>query len=423
MILSASQIETYDDSTPFGCALKWWWAYPQNKRGPRDDPSLILGETVHGTIENFLGNLQAPVGVLHDLALPGAGFLSDLRPSIRVIEKGIELEDKLELSGCPVVGRIDALATSTRADIRLIDWKTTSNIAKYAKTPGQLQTNIQLMIYAYWLLDYGVETIELTHGYIQTKRGKKFEVVNALVDRAHVLAQIAKIEAVVDRMKADYVKTDPLTLDYDDLKCSLGYGCPHRAYCPRSGDVMASLFDAFKQTPVVNPGPEAPAEVVRAEGVLPPDAPARETAPKRENMQIKDVVPPAAEELPAPPQVGPSPEQLAETPKRGPGRPRGAQNKPKPSGGAPTEAPAAAGAESTAAPSSVTIERITIRHGIKVGMPNFSSATVEVEYGAVVHGNPETAREIVSMACRRACEKEIELYVRKKEEIEAKKAQ
>jgi hypothetical protein len=72
-----------------------------------------------------------------------------------------------------------------------------------------------------------------------------------------------------------------------------------------------------------------------------------------------------------------------------------------------------------AEPAKVT--RITVRHGAKIGMPNYSSATVEVEYEALVTGNVEAARESVSMACRTAMMRELDVYVKQAEAAAAAK--
>jgi hypothetical protein len=192
---------------------------------------------------------------------------------------------------------------------------------------------------------------------------------------------------------------------------------------------MASLLDAFKKS---SPGGVAEAQLVPTlapaipTGITPPDQPKSdpklaadppkvEASPKRENMQIVDVPAPAAT-----PPVAPPPELLQEPPKKGPGRPKGSPNKPKDLGAAPAAAPAApvvaasaptATAEALKAePAKVT--RITVRHGAKIGQPNYSSATVEVEYEALVTGNVEAARESVSMACRAAMMKELEVYTK-----------
>jgi hypothetical protein len=274
VILSPTQIETFDPATTWGCNLKWWWTYVAGKRGPQD-ASMALGEAVHGTIETFLkGGDQ---GVLHDLAMPGVAFLAKIRPLVQLVEKKIE-PGELEIAGVSVIGRIDALANSSVADVNLIDWKTTSNIARYAKTPGGLAESVQMMVYSAWLLQFDVNTIELTHGYFQT-RGKKFEPVNKLVDRKHVENRIEIISSTVELMKVAGVAKTPDQVAPDTRKCRIGFGCPHRAYCPHAGDFsMASLLDAFKKNSpggvsdaVLVPPTSAPAPAVQL--ITPPDQP------------------------------------------------------------------------------------------------------------------------------------------------------
>lgn len=438
LTLSATQIETFDPLTTWGCNRKWYFTYVRKLRGP-PDKSLALGDAVHQTIEAYLktGNQ----GVLHDVAIPGVHTLIGYRPRVKLIEQKFESA----IAGVKVVGKIDAVVPDPAA-FEVVDWKTTSSIGRYAKTVGQLRESTQMNIYGDYLLGHFSE-LELdgmtyTLGYFGTKK-REHECVSARVTKQDIEQRILTIGETVSRMVRVAAETDIERVEPNEAVCNIGFGCPHRAYCPRSGSFnMASLLDAFKLVPGVaeQPAPEkqpdpapAPVSTAPAEGVLPPDAAPREQ--KVRKLEIKDVVeaPPAVpsasvQESATVAPVGPPPEVLAEPERKGPGRPKGSKNKPKvfaPPPAAAPEAPApAAVPEPVSKPEqTIQIERITLRHGAKIGMPDFSSVTVEAEYTALVHGNVETAREQLSMFVKAAMMKELETYVKKSQEkLEALKS-
>ena len=504
--VSASQIEAFDPETPFGCNRKWYL----DRKMPRvekTDPALINGDAVHQSLERYLkGGLQ---GELHDFVVnaPGAvPWLEAVRPRVKLIEQWIcevGTDDKplengwsdLYLAGVPVHGKIDWVAVKEGYDLELGDHKTTSNIARYAKTPGQLKKSPQMNIYAGALMDnelikniFGTnpENFLFTQDFYQTgKRGRKFEPVSVPVVKKEVDFRLAEIENVVEKMKVAEAKATPDEVEPDESKCDIGFGCPHRAYCPRSGVFnMASLLDMFdvSAAPAAPTVPEVPQPVAApvvtmiaapttvgekprklvlqdqsttpdadllaeiearpVPQVMPPDAPSRMAAPVVAAPAPVSVTP--AETVEQVSSTPTAPQPAPEGEKRGRGRPPGSKNKPKMPDAAqiaaaqqPAAAPAPAQPVSPTRPApepkveaaapaksdeaTVKVDRITIRHGAKIGMPNFSSATVEVEYSAIVqHGSVEAANKLVSLACKTAMQAELEMYVKKsKEEVAA----
>ncbi len=374
--LSASQIESFDSTTTFGCKRKWWFERIAGKIAPKDT-ALTVGDAVHQTLERFLkGEAQ---GRLHELVInaPGAlEYLINLRKRIEHVE--LPFSD-LVLAGVPITGKIDWTAANPEGR-ELGDHKTTSVIAKYAKTPGQLKKSIQMNIYAYRFYNLGMDISRVTQDFYQTKGAKKFEVVSVDFSKRENSARILEVEATVEEMVKASTCTKPEDLEPNLNACNIGFGCPHRNYCPRSGEFnMASLLDAFKTT-IATPPP--------MQAVLPPDAPKSE--PKK--MIIVDEPIPMADFQPIPP---PLPKTQ--------GRPAGSKNKPK-----EFEIP-----NPVASPTSVT--RITIRHGAKIGMPNYSSATVEVELEGTVNGSLEEAKASLSMQVQAMMVKELEIYTKKVE--------
>jgi len=198
--------------------------------------------------------------------------------------------------------------------------------------------------------------------------------------------------------------TSPEEIEPNLKVCNIAFGCPHRSYCPRSGEFnMASLLDMFAGTPA------APAPVVNAiiaeskptpSMALPPDVPQYDptlAADKVEEPRPELVLEPA----------------LPDTPPAK-GRAKGSKNKPKEFATPEEIAQMQAAAVSVNVKSSgpVTIHKISIRHGAKIGMPNFSSATVEVEMEGLVNGSVEEAKESLSTQVRAQMRKELEVYTK-----------
>jgi len=434
VILSPTQIELFDETTPFGCERKWWFAYVK-KVGREEIPQMALGTAVHATIEAFM--LGAEQGVLHDLATPGLDILIRKRNRVKLVETKIEPED-FQLEGEGITGRIDYVGTHDEFGIDLTDWKTTSSIAKYAKTVGQIRKSIQNGIYAGFLFKRtGVDQLYSAQVYFQTKGAKRAEEVGCAVTKSENDQVLLRVGEIIRRMQVVATKTKPEDVKPDTTKCKIAFGCPHQSYCPRSGEFnMASLLDMFNNpSKTVNPGP---AEVVKFDAkphetpkptgvpngvapgvqeggaavsnkITPPDQPKSdpalaalppklEAAPKHENMKIKDV-----EEKPTPeqggstesgtPQGSPSTTTPApgEAPKRGRGRPPGAK---------------------TAEAGVVQLKTVVVRHGIWIGKGNFSGFKTDVEVTADVPAGMtfEATREVVSQNCRAALEKELKAW-------------
>ncbi len=384
--LSASQIESFDSNTTFGCERKWWFERVGG-RAVAKDAALSLGDAVHQTLETFLrGGAQ---GGLHDLVIgaPGAlEYLIGLRKRVEHVEVNF---DDLILAGVPIVGKIDWTAANPEGR-ELGDHKTTSAIAKYAKTPGQLKSSVQMNIYAKRFYSKGLDISRLTQDFYQTRGPKKFDVVTVEYSKRENDSRILSIESTVEEMKKASELTKPEDLKPNLNACNIGYGCPHRDYCKRSGEFnMASLLEAF--SPKVAETPAA---------VLPPDAPASQPAlassPPPASVVEKEIEAAVAE-------------QEVEAPKAG--RPKGAKNRPKEF----VNAPAVASFVPSMGP--VTITKISIRHGAKIGMPNYSSATVEVEAEGTPTGSVEDAKASLSLQVQAMMLKELEIYTAKKDPV------
>ncbi len=374
--LSPTQIESFMPSTPFGCGTRWWFDRRMPKAPP--DRNLILGSAVHATLEAFLKG--GPQGALHELVIQAPGaleFLLKLRKRIAFVEFNIK---DFKIAGVPVWGRVDWAANPDEIG----DHKTTSIIAKYAKTEGEIKNSVQMNVYAAALADGLGHDIRLTQDFYQTKGARKFLPVSVLTTKPFIAERVCTIEATVEQMVKADAALKPDDVEGDVSKCYIGFGCPHRAYCPHTKKemTMVSLLDMFKTPQIV---PITPIDEVAQ--VLPPDAP--KSDPKLASQRPKEVEVDHDDD----------PETA---PKKLPGRPPGARNKPKTENPALTQAAA------------VQVERITIRHSVRVAVPNSygSSNGVEVEATGFVTGSVEDAKASLSLQVKNMMMTELEIYTK-----------
>lgn len=381
--LSVSSIEAFDNATPFGCQTRWHFEYVQGVKGP-PDASLQLGTLVHTSIEEYL---KTGVNGLHPVAVRGKHLIDQYVGRVVAVEQGF---DNLVISGLPFRGKIDLIAGSPR---EIVDWKTSSDIARYAKTVGQLKSSVQLNVYAHWYFAGapGVDQVKASLVYFQTK-GNKAERVSADITRSEAATKFAALEPLVEAMiEAGNLPVEATTPDFD--KCGMARGCPHRKICPHykqhtqllpllpDNNSTMSLLDRFRTIPEIPKDqlPEAP-EAWKAPVPTVPDRPSSLAA---EEVTVPNAVPLDQEETPTVqvevPNIIP--------PRRGPGRPRKTVSPPAP---APTlsnddfkrrklEEMEAHKANVTA---TGTITKMTIRHGLTINIGNYQSAKVEVEFEA-----------------------------------------
>lgn len=448
MILSASQVESFDPDlgNPFACKTRWWLEHPGGHESGKDW-SKDKGTAVHETLERFLKG--EPQGCLHETVIgaPGAlEFLIPLRKRIRFVEAAfkpgtphppqIPWLPPVRIGGIDFSGRIDWLAADAVEPqlFDLGDHKTTSNIAKYAKTVGQLKKSPQMNIYARWLMQIEPwAEIRLSQDFYQSKGTKKFELVTTKLLQRENAERILSIEATVEEMVKTSAVTAPEKVAPNLKACRVGYGCPHRAHCPHVKEFsMASLLDMFTAAPAISQpavterAPVVPRVAVPtvATGVLPVDAPPSNPPSPASNGQ-------AASSPPLPPQAGvsgasawekgepaPAVQVASETPKRG--RKPGSKNKPKDFASPEEIAQMQSVVVVPTIPSlgPVTVRSISIRHDVKIGLPNYSSAGIAIEYGGTITegASAEEARQSLSLLVRNAAVKELEVYQPKKEE-------
>jgi hypothetical protein len=210
LTLSPSQIETFDNSSPFGCQRKWVWikllGFEDVQTGKQK-----LGEEVHLIMEARLRDEKPPD------ASPEAHRLANLFDVAQIQDvTGIEEWLEFELYGAKFRGRADVITLHG-----VWDWKTTSSISKYAKKT--LSDNTQMMLYAHWFFTHNpnATVCELRHVYFQTAGAAKSDVAVSYVSRNEVASFLeSKIKPLVESMQGVADHRDITRVIPDTNKCN-----------------------------------------------------------------------------------------------------------------------------------------------------------------------------------------------------------
>jgi hypothetical protein len=210
------------------------------------------GTDVHKQIETYLLTGEM---VLGKTALAGKHFLPE--------PKTVDVEHKLEsfrLAGVEIVGSIDCLNTSYRwidhhgetqalpeTTTEIIDWKTTSSVAQYAKRGEELYSTIQMPLYGMYAAskDPLVTDIRLSHVYFQTKGAPCSIKSTAIFPVDKIRERTKGIEALIESMKQAAQLQAVEQLPPNTNACqSFGRRCSFWDHCPRSSaQHMATHFE------------------------------------------------------------------------------------------------------------------------------------------------------------------------------------
>lgn len=427
-VISPSMLDSFDASTPFGCERRGWFKYVAGLKEPQSD-NMVLGEQLHSTLEKMLTG--QPVGevpsIVETLVKQSASWIAGIEKRIVGVEA--PMPEGFTVQGIPVSPRSRCDAVTDEPSI--IDWKTTSDIEKYGKTPGQLAKNTQMLIYAR-AFHPTAEKVILRHGQFQTKGKPLFRVSEVTLDRKTLDSNFESITIpLVEKIRQVARETEARAVTANRNACRM---CPHKGICPADKEnPLMSIFAKFRQTPAA---PTAPT----SQPITPPDAPKSDPAlaakpvegfePKPATKhKFVDVDAPAREsvlaQVAAAPVVmtseqmvkatdalepvksmtvaefavttvhpgkadmndpKPSPPPVGE--KRRPGRPPGSKNKPK---DAPVAAPAPISPAVTTGGAEIlepvnedflSLESVTVSYGLTLNMGDYNSARIDVSMTA-----------------------------------------
>ncbi len=298
---------------------KWWFKYVAHIPEP-SGPAQQIGTQLHGEIERFLKTGENGLG---KIALSGREHIDEVRnENVRLVEH--RFDGELHAESIPLIGYIDVVLP-TRAQI--LDWKTTSDIAAYAKTPAELQRSTQMVGYGKWFLGrYDFDAVILTHVYFQTRGASRSHKSSCIATDSVIETEWLNVERVV-RSMVDVAKTPVEQVEgVHDRKC---FRCPYRSICPTpaSGTEMSLLdiFENFVPKPPLSAPPQGPVapDTDPAPVVMQgPETPVNAPEPKNDIVVEKSNV--VAPENPEPLEV-PAPNESKKTR----GRPKGSKNTPK----------------------------------------------------------------------------------------------
>lgn len=248
---SASQIATYRD-----CPSKWY--FDKTADLPRlDTPSTLLGKQVHAELEAWLKRAAPPA---HAKA-------KALLPLLPVPRKDLKVEHEIALvtpSG-KVRGFIDLVVPKgfpkdlcppsiDGSRLGVFDHKTTANIAEYAKSAVDLQTDPQALLYGLaarvMLKEAGEDPsqdVDICWNYVQTKGATATKAVafrQSLTILEDGMAPLLDEAAVMRKAMAERPGVQDLGYSLDS--CTKFGGCPHRQACPHyTGSRKVNLADAW----------------------------------------------------------------------------------------------------------------------------------------------------------------------------------
>jgi hypothetical protein len=296
--VSVSQIQTFDPFTFGGCHRKWWFDKVGNFEREETEAQR-KGKAIHGEIEHYL---KTGEDALSMTARQGKHFFPDRRhylnkdlliehpvgtaKAVHLFDEWRELCAKVDANSCdgadvyeaeeweryiltpalkhvlvidrdvPLIGYIDVVNGSgfwtdnegvehkDSADIEVIDWKTTSNIAEHAKTPEQLTKSVQMVGYSKWALQVfpDLKKFRVSHGNLQT-RGRAAEKRTAIITVDDVNREWQHAVSTVQAMKQVAKEPDVKKVEAYLPSCEAYRGCPYQGHCPKTPEqVLINLF-------------------------------------------------------------------------------------------------------------------------------------------------------------------------------------
>lgn len=316
--VSVSQVKTYQ-----GCARQWGFdklfqiKAPQ-KLGPQ------VGSAIHTELEHYLktGEIRPGKYAKHVRAVADHLPPAPVDPATQFVERQIKLPT---YDGGPeLIGFQDFVDVSGNT-LEIVDFKTSKDIRRYAKTATELKTDPQMMTYAYEGLQTFPQTHEIfmnkarvTHIYVSTDSNPKTHLVTADVyDYQLVSAWEGMLGTIRDMQAvADSAPADPEELPPNWEHCGAYGGCYYRNRCgSKEASFIAALFGSKETTeeasemnlldklkakqrqldmqPIVDSQPQPVATPVLA-----PDAPPRQQLDTVEDKQLTGELPPEGAEPP-----------------------------------------------------------------------------------------------------------------------------
>lgn len=342
--VSASQVQNFRR-----CARKWHWEKIggfkfKGSYATRRGTAIHYGIELYlktGEIAKYVAVSRASGNVEYTTQGPVADHLLDSKREDREIDVfqtdrfvkaakqylpqpgsdvGIEFMFKLAtVKGGPVwIGYIDLL---TEEEIK--DYKTSSDIRRYSKTPEELEEDVQQNAYAKFVFDNSDrDEVPVSLIYLETRNKVKVNSreVTAVIKRRDCEKRWQGMLKDVEQMVVFAEVEDSLQVPCNPEACGDYGGCPHRERCGLSvlhglgettkkseGKKMGAFLKNLKsgdtkETPKeeTEGKAETKTEAKNEESIVPPDAPPRTTSDEdAEKLAAKKKKPAAKKKTPA----------------------------------------------------------------------------------------------------------------------------
>jgi len=256
--LSPSGISKYDPDQAGGCPLKGRLHYVEKLKEPFTGANQI-GVTTHKELEHHLKTGEMSLGMI---ALTAKQYIPQKRDHL-LIEHKIE-PGALTVAGIRTVGEIDVLDPGWRegqittvdeygdlvdefSTVEVLDWKTTSDVAKWSKPADKLMDTVQMPLYGMYALarDPKADFVRLSHVYMQTRGAPRSSKETIRVPREEINKRWTAIEAFARKIK-DFVKESDVSKIPKNRNACKAWGreCMHKhTFCAQSAP--QSIDDIF----------------------------------------------------------------------------------------------------------------------------------------------------------------------------------
>jgi len=300
--VSPSQLTTASEDQDGGCLRKWWFDKVGGMKAP-ETASQALGTEVHAELEHYLRTGEDVLGRIARAARPHLPPPGSVEPELAFGSRpnpsapADDLTDDLVVGGVPVVGRIDVWNPAGLAENEgawtpttipeVLDWKTSKDPERHAKSGTALVRTVQMPVYAAVAFALAkragrqVDAVRTSHVTLATKGAPRAPKSSVVFQRLTVDARLFTISNTVDRMRAAARETDPNRVAYNADSCTAYGGCPFWDACPKPAIValrtalggktesLMGLLDDLTSITPATPPPAKPAPAVKHRGLRP----------------------------------------------------------------------------------------------------------------------------------------------------------
>lgn len=230
--LSPSAIDEFDDETPFGCPTKWYFRRVL-KRSAEETDAMRRGTEMHTRIEHYL---RTGEDVLGPIERAGKRYIDEVRPYIVAIESPV----LIFIEGTQVDGKRDLLVRWPGDKLEVVDWKSSSNIEKYAKDDNDMRNDTQVAVYGMDALKDAVDvySVAVANVYFQTGSRRGSDKRSALLGPGDLKRNYDRIAGLIEKMKSVAAEKDIKKVTPNHRACSVGTGCPYYAECPNRAKAL-----------------------------------------------------------------------------------------------------------------------------------------------------------------------------------------